>query len=94
MSEKLTVQCPLRFSETDFTRLETACDKTRERPPAFIRRIVLAELDRTEARGVTLTAKQAALLKKIEALEELQADPEALLDEALQKAGEPLLKSA
>jgi predicted DNA-binding protein len=89
----MTKQAPLRLTDELNARLETACRVSGEKRPSFIRRALVLELDRIEALRPSLSPAQASLLKKCEALAELQVDVDQVLERALRDAGEPLLRT-
>jgi hypothetical protein len=89
----MTKQAPLRITEELNARIEAACRASGEKRPSFIRRAICIELDRIEAVRPTVTPQQAALLRKLEALAELQVDVDQVLERALRDAGEPLLRT-
>lgn len=90
---KLSELAHLRLTLELSNRLEAACRVSGEKRPSFIRRAICTELDRIEALRPTVSPQQALLLRKLEALAELQVDIDEVLERALREAGEPLLRS-
>ena len=90
---KLSELAHLRLTPEISARLEAACRVSGEKRPSFIRRAICTELDRIEALRPSLSPAQASLLKKCEALAELQVDVDQVLERALRDAGEPLLRT-